>query len=850
MSALWMPTVIEAAVRSTALLGLAAVLAFVLRHRSAALRHLVWTLALAGGLVLPLAGALMPAVPFPVPAAVAAVLPTHVPGPAVAVSTFDGPPAVATRVAPQTSGSITPAPSTSTRSTPAPPPTPMASEAGRRTPPPGPAPGPQPKIGLGSMLFGVWLLGAAAFLARSLVGVLGMQRLSRHSSAVTRGGVLALLHDGCARLDIQRPVRLLVSRRAVIPMTWGWRRPVVLLPAASSDWSTERQTVVLQHELAHVRRADVVTQLIAQVVCAIYWFNPMVWIGAYRLRVERERACDDEVLRMGTRPSVYAGHLLEIAGAFRAPALSAPAAVAMAKRSQLEGRLLAILDPTARRAFPRAAAMVAVVTLSGAAVVVSAVTPTTRTERAVARTETVVDVATTERRAHVGEVDSTLPRAARATAITGRPVAPDGAPIASARPATGLAAPPAPAGEPVVGQGDEVASQSHSSSRSWSRSRSRSWSSSGAAVATGAEQTAQQRASIEAQTEARSPAEEARERALREVERAWEGVDADALYRYYEQSYERAFGQWDWSDGQWNWTDNDWSDAFQFDFSSGQDQHDHDPETRRALEPRLVEAFIGALSDSDAEVRERAAQALGRHRVGDAVAALGMALGDEAAEVRERAAWALGRIRDAEAVPALGRALDDAEPDVREQAAWALGRIRDAQAVPALGRALDDAEPDVRQQAAWALGMIRDAEAVPPLVGGLRDPDQEVREQAAWALGMIRSPASVEGLVAALRDSEVETQEQVAWALSRIRDERAVDGLITAVDLVEGEALEEVVEALGRIGGDQAMDALVGLMDSSNPEVRREVIEALSRGSRRGPNPNPSPNPNPNPNRR
>ena len=821
MSAPWMPTVIEAAVRSTALLGFAAVLAVLLRHRSAALRHLVWTLALAGGLVLPLAGALMPAVPVPVPAVVAAALPAHLQGPAVAVSTFDGPSAVAARVAPQTTGSLPPA--SSTRSiTPVPPTTAMAGEARRLIPSRGPAPdtalgapaatgkpgglepaalSPKPEIGIGALLFAVWLLGAAAFLARSLVGLWSMHRLARHSQDVARGALLALLHEGCARLDIQRPVRLLVSRRAVIPMTWGWRRPVVLLPAASSTWSAERQAVVLQHELAHVRRADVVTQLIAQVVCAIYWFNPMVWIGAYRLRVERERACDDEVLRMGTRPSVYATHLLEIAAAFRAPALSAPA-VAMAKRSQLEGRLLAILDPTARRAFPRAAAMVAVVTLSGAAVVVSAVTPTTRTERAVARTETVVDVATTERHAHVGDGDSTLPRAARATAITGRPVAPDGAPIASARPATGLAAAPR------------------------------------------ATQAAQQRASVEAQTDARSQAEDVRERALREVERAWEGVDADALYRYYEQYYERAFGQWDWSDGQWNWTDNDWSDAFQFDFSSGQDQHDHDPETRRALDPRLVETFIGALSDSDAEVRERAAQALGRHRVGDAVAALGMALGDEAAEVRERAAWALGRIRDAEAVPALGRALDDAEPDVREQAAWALGRIRDAQAVPALGRALDDAEPDVRQQAAWALGMIRDAEAVPPLVAGLRDPDQEVREQAAWALGMIRSPASVEGLVAALRDSEAETQEQVAWALSRIRDERAVDGLITAVDLVEGEALEEVVEALGRIGGEQAMDALVGLMDSSNPEVRREVIEALSRGSRRGPNPNPNPNPN------
>ena len=342
MSALWMPTVIEAAVRSTALLGFAAVLAFVLRHRSAALRHLVWTLALAGGLVLPLAGALMPAVPVPVPAAVAAALSPLAQVPTGATRASDGQPAVAADRASPTTGLNRPAPPTAHADLVRIPrrdagdlqflPREPAPGSGFRAPgatgrPAGLEPAalsPKPAIGIGALLFVVWLLGAAAFLARSLIGLWGMQRLARHSQAVTRGALLALLHEGCVRFDIQRPVRLLLSRRAVIPMTWGWRRPVVLLPAASSDWSTERQTVVLRHELAHVRRADVVTQRIAQVVCAIYWFNPMAWIGAYRLRVERERACDDEVLRMGTRPSVYATHLLEIAGAFRAPALSAP----------------------------------------------------------------------------------------------------------------------------------------------------------------------------------------------------------------------------------------------------------------------------------------------------------------------------------------------------------------------------------------------------------------------------------------------------------------------------------------------------------------------------------------------
>ncbi len=108
---------------------------------------------------------------------------------------------------------------------------------------------------------------------------------------------------------------------------------------------------MLLHELAHVARLDCLTQTLAMVACAMYWFHPAAWWAARRLRVERELACDDRVIAAGTEPREYAGHLLEIAyalGASRAPAL----AVTMARRGQLESRLLAALDAARNRRVP------------------------------------------------------------------------------------------------------------------------------------------------------------------------------------------------------------------------------------------------------------------------------------------------------------------------------------------------------------------------------------------------------------------------------------------------------------------------------------------------------------------
>src|SRR4030095_12955059 len=117
---------------------------------------------------------------------------------------------------------------------------------------------------------------------------------------------------------------------------------VVVLPPSAISWTMEARQAALVHELTHIKRADRRTQAIAQLACAIYWFNPLVWYSAAGLACERERACDDEVLRFGARPSAYATLLLDLArkpGSRWMPAT----ALGMAGRSAIEGRLLSIL---------------------------------------------------------------------------------------------------------------------------------------------------------------------------------------------------------------------------------------------------------------------------------------------------------------------------------------------------------------------------------------------------------------------------------------------------------------------------------------------------------------------------
>src|SRR5205823_7481340 len=158
-----------------------------------------------------------------------------------------------------------------------------------------------------------------------------------------------MARDVAIQFGCRRPIRLTQKIDECMPMTWGVLHPQVLVPKGIDKWPEERKRIVIAHELAHVRRLDWLFQTLAQIACAVYWFNPLFWIACNRLYRESEQACDDRVINLGVEARTYAIHLLEIARSLRYSAGVWPAAMAMARPSTLEKRFAALLNRTLNR---------------------------------------------------------------------------------------------------------------------------------------------------------------------------------------------------------------------------------------------------------------------------------------------------------------------------------------------------------------------------------------------------------------------------------------------------------------------------------------------------------------------
>jgi beta-lactamase regulating signal transducer with metallopeptidase domain len=327
--------------KATVLLLAGSLLALALRKRSASLRHALWSLVMIGLLALPALCAWLPPMLVPMgewARTLSAPAPTPMP-----VRT-------ATTIAETTSGAPTYSAAAARFWLP------TRVEAGTDA---ASVPKPIDWLRLAAIAY---LFGALFLLGRLALAHAAASRLVRRASDVQDSDWLAPLMEASRRLGLRRPVRLLRSADAPVPFAIGAGTPAVVLPLAADGWCPARRKAVLSHELAHVLRRDCLTQALASVVCALYWPHPLAWWAASRLRLERELACDDRALALGQAPTDYAGHLLELARAFRPHRSLTGAALAMAAPSQLEQRLLHLLDGKRERGTPGRVARVVVAT--------------------------------------------------------------------------------------------------------------------------------------------------------------------------------------------------------------------------------------------------------------------------------------------------------------------------------------------------------------------------------------------------------------------------------------------------------------------------------------------------------
>lgn len=636
------PLAVELLLKTAVLLILAEGVTRLLRRAPAATRHLVWTLSVLAILALPLLVVSGPRVGLP---GLSLSAPQSVPAPE-ARSESDPAATVAA-----------PPPSTET-SVP-------AGERPRQARDETSATGlPVPQL-----LALVWLLGGAALVARVLVGSLGAWHLVR-TAVPADSSWEPVYREAAAALDLSRPVRLLSSARADVPMVWGTWNPAVVLPAAADDWSAHRRRLVLVHELAHVRRRDCLVQLFAHVATALYWLNPLAWRAAARLRAERELACDDLVLTTGARGSEYARHLLDIARDARGFRPGYGVALPMARPSQLEGRLLAILNAD-------------------------------RVARGSARTLRLV-----------------LPAIFAAVLVTVAVVDPWTPPT--------LAAEPAPGGSPMSEIRSPIQSDPDLAQQAASRLAAELGARFGAEIGAAMGELAVGEASQAAPPPQETPEREAtRARVLDAMTGALAAEDAGmradaahalgmmespdavpALVQALGDPEVRVRRQVAWALGMIE------SDEAVPGLLAALEDEDDDVRAQAVWSLGMIESeeaaprLLAVVDDPSVEIRKQVAWALGMIESDAGLEAATRLLSDAEPGVRAQAAWALGMIESPEAVPGLVDALGDAEVQVRLQAIWALGMIEDDRALDGLLDAMESDDRRVQRAAMQAIAQI------------------------------------------------------------------------------------------------------------------------------------------------
>ncbi len=162
------------------------------------------------------------------------------------------------------------------------------------------------------ILLGAWLVGFAAVLLVWAVRWHQVSATLRRSVPTEDGREVQSLRQMEQAMSMRKPVPLLLSQELMEPGIFGIFRPLLIWPEPLSERLADVHIeAILVHELMHVRRRDNLAAAMHMVVEAAFWFHPMAWWMERQMVEERERACDEAVVEMGSKPGIYADSLLK-----------------------------------------------------------------------------------------------------------------------------------------------------------------------------------------------------------------------------------------------------------------------------------------------------------------------------------------------------------------------------------------------------------------------------------------------------------------------------------------------------------------------------------------------------------
>lgn len=554
-----------------------------------------------------------------------------------------------------------------------------------------------------SAVFLIWAAVVLAIAASLGWATMLVRRIVNRARPLDTSDWLDPLWEVSDRLALEEPPRLLRSEDAKMPFACGLFTPTIVLPAECDSWSLDRRRAVLLHELAHVRRHDLIGHTLGRLACAVYWFHPLVWTAAKQLRSESERACDDLALSCGARATDYAEHLLDIVTSVRGDATPS-VALAMARRKEFEGRMLAILDPELRHSSPsRRQSATLIGSLALISIVVGAAAPAPRD----AVPASSANASALSNRDANGSAQSTDVQLLPKPQVKGYP---------DSREIIG--------GSPTHTITNTITTQLTNTILQTTQQTSTAIAESDPERALSGKVSALINQITHASAQGASKGSDERPALLAKVL----ATDTSAELRRV-----AAWGLAEYANTQ-----------------------------------VAVDALATAVRhDSNARVREMAAWALAEaERSSVAVQALSAALHDADPEVRATSAWALGSVGDRSASDALAAALSDASPEVRKRAEWALGNADLKQAPPALIALLRDKDPGVRELAAWSLYEIEDPAAIPALESALHgETDKGVQFAYIKALAAM-GEQSVDALKGLLESNDPEVKSAAVRALA------------------------------------------------------------------------------------